>query len=67
MLRRAPVFMALRRGDGGGGEVSGAYLIVHEIVPGYSPVKSGDRFSVNAVMASTKSFDWMNAAFHRAT
>jgi len=67
MLRRGRVFMALQRGDGDGGEVSGAYLIVHEIVTGYSPVKFGERFSVNAVMASTKSFDWMNAAFHRAT
>jgi len=41
--------------------------IVHEILMDYSPVKSGGRFSVKAVIASTKSFDWMKAAFHRAT
>lgn len=31
------------------------------------PVKSGSRFSRNAVTASAKSLEWMKAAFHNAT
>ena len=35
--------------------------------PAQSPVKFGGRFSAKAVMASTRSFDWRNAAFQMPT